>query len=185
MKCRPALVIFFVLFSANLAIGQEPQDDLAALVKAKWEERYGKIKSIEFTLEIKESVDKGFFSAFPGPRLPGVVPGAVSPMEDAFHESKQRYVIDGQKLYTESSGPVYVMRERRGEGWRDRHEKQAFDGKETRVLNEYKVGEPKLQGWIHAGRQLMCTEGVDANPIKCWLGPLWGVNSILKTSRVL
>jgi hypothetical protein len=172
-----ALVVFAVLASlltVNQGLGQNPNEDLTQFIKSKWQGRYGKIKSVEFTLEIKESIDKGFFSSFPGPRLPGLMPGAVSPMADAFHESKQRYVIDGQKLCTESSGAVYVMREGLGEGWRDRHEKQAFDGKETRVLNEYKVGEAKLQGWIHAGRQLMCTEGVDANPIKCWLGPLLG-----------
>jgi hypothetical protein len=170
MKCRPALVVFVVVLFTNLAAGQEPHGELAQLVKTKWEERYGKINSIEFTLEIKESIDKGFFSAFPGPRLPGMVPGAVLPMQDAFHESKRRYVIDGQKLYTEFSGAVYVMEE----GWCDRHEKQAFDGNETRELSEYKVGEVKLQGRIQAGRHLMGTETVDANPIKCWLGPLWG-----------
>jgi hypothetical protein len=172
MKCLLtlfALLVPLALFSIP-ALGQESQDDLAKFVRSKWEERYGKFNSIEFTLEIKESIDKGFFSSFPGPRLPGVVPGAVLPMEDAFHEAKRRYVIDGEKLFTEFTGTNYHM----GEGWKDIHEKRAFDGKETLDLNEYKVGEAKLQGSIQPGRQLMCCESVDANPIKCWLGPLWG-----------
>jgi hypothetical protein len=163
-------VLSLALFFTNLATGQESKVELAELVKAKWEERYGKIKSVEFTLEIKESIEKGFFSSFPGRRLPGITPGAVLPMEDAFHEANRRFVVDGEKLYTEFTGSRYHL----GEGWRDVHERESFNGKETRNFHEYKVGETKLQGSIKAGRHLMSCEVVDANPIKCWLGPLWG-----------
>jgi hypothetical protein len=164
-----ALLVPFALFS-NPAAGQESDEDLAKFVRSKWEERYGKIKSVEFTLKIKESIEKGFFSSFPGRRLPGINPGAVLPMEDAFHEAKRRFVVDGEKLYTVFTGSRYHL----GEGWRDVHERESFNGKETRSFHKYKVGETKLQGSIQAGRQLMCCESVDANPIKCWLGQLWG-----------
>jgi hypothetical protein len=68
-----ALLVPFALFS-NPAAGQESDEDLAKFVRSKWEERYGKIKSVEFTLKIKESIEKGFFSSFPGRRLPGINP---------------------------------------------------------------------------------------------------------------
>jgi hypothetical protein len=162
-------------FAGEALCEQSPEDrELIAEIKSRWKAQRENIRSVEFTLEVKETVGKGFFSAvaarFPGPPRDLPQAGAILPPEETVINTKRKVVIDGEKIYFDFSGPRYHIQE----GYRECREKAVFNGKETRDLSETLKDKKHMQGSIHAGRHLMTTEDMTFLPLVFWLGSLWG-----------